>query len=285
MESIAMILAGLGWLLVLLLLGGKKKTSAPTETPRIPAPPPNPVLPAPKVPAPIVLPQTVVTLPAAGPVSPDILDRIAALLKRALTGARWIPLFDHALSVRLPLLPPSVRQEWSRDLGAWAGLESGGNPMAKSSLGEIGLLQIGLDTLSDMIKAGILSAADESALRSSSTPDAIHADIAVRFFLGLISAVKRKAPAYTDPADQIWAAKMQHALPLMLTELGAQGILGANRVDAHRNFARYKPSAKVASFADPAMSKKSGASFGLEWRFFPPADVVADGENARLNWT
>jgi len=246
----------MGWIAALLLLLGMGKKS---DTPSVPPGSTGPIAPLPP--------------PNAGDAFGK---RLAELLNRAKGGLRWVPLFDAALKQLVPELSDIIRSQWAGALGRWAGIESGGNPLAKSSLSEIGLLQIGIDTLASLVSRGVFSRAEAAAMRDPKTSDTTHADFAVRFFLSQTPIVRQKAPDYVDPLDVVWGAKMQHALPLMLTELSAQAILGTGRDDAHRNYPKFRPSPRLLSFGKPATAQ------GLFDRFYAGADVVADGDNAVL---
>src|SRR5262245_36561329 len=128
-----MILAmGVGWLLFLFFLGGKKRSpSTPAPGTEAPVPGPTPPLPAPK-------PSSTSKFDRAA-----FFKRIDSLADRTTGGLRWVPLFLEALRKHAPQLPEPTLHTFAEGLGRWAGIESGGKPRNKSGLGEIGLLQIG----------------------------------------------------------------------------------------------------------------------------------------------
>lgn len=127
----------------------------------------------------------------------------AHLLARAnqTHGASWATLFSD-----VPV-SPLVAQALAR----WAMLESSGNPVAVSKLGERGLMQAGPQTVSE----GGMSKATWDKLTSRSTSLAEQAQIAVSYVDWLWQRAARyiEAPP-VDPVDQVWYAYLYHQRPV-----------------------------------------------------------------------
>jgi hypothetical protein len=171
----------------------------------------------------------------------------AALLTRAAQGASWVPDFVKA-GASTPL---------AEALGRWAGIESGGNPLAESSIKERGLLQMGPHA----VKEGYLTQTEWDALKSIATPRAMHAAIALKLFGKFWDKARRyvKNPPASD-IDKVWYAKMYHQRPQFLASAQSHGparlMAGtlANRwakagpMGLHN---RYLRAANVVAFNDP----------------------------------
>lgn len=128
-----------------------------------------------------------------------------ALLKRAAqsAAAAWAPTFD----------AQGVDLDQAEALARWAGIESSGNPLAVSSLGERGLLQVSAASQSD----GALSAAEWRALTDPATSPDEHARMAVELFEWLVNRAMAHVadpPPPTDHESAMWYAKMYHARPV-----------------------------------------------------------------------
>jgi len=91
----------------------------------------------------------------------------------------------------------------------WAGIESSGNPLAISPIGERGLFQITASTAKNTI-----SPQDWEAMVRPTTARAEHARMALaqaRIYEGRAKRMTRKFSS--DPLSQIWYAKAWHARP------------------------------------------------------------------------
>jgi hypothetical protein len=168
----------------LMLGGGKKKAGAATSKPNA----------APPV-----------------PLDPDA-DGVA-LMKRAnqAKASAWATVFvDHPVS---PLVAAA--------LARWAGIESSGNPMAVSRLGERGLMQAGPQT----VEEGGLSPALWAAMVDPKTTRKVHADIAIAYVDWLAArAAKHLAHDPTDPVDRVWYAKLYHQRPVDVRDAHLSGV-------------------------------------------------------------
>lgn len=99
----------------------------------------------------------------------------------------------------------------SRELSRWAGIESSGDPTARSPLGERGLLQLG----PAMMKDGALTPAEFDQLVNPGTTREEHARLNFKFVKWLVArAAKHVTNFPTDGSDQIWYAKLYHQRPV-----------------------------------------------------------------------
>ncbi len=133
----------------------------------------------------------------------------AELLKRATQASAnaWVPYF---LDVGEP---PAIADALAR----LAGIESGGNATAVSSLGERGLLQVGTQTQSE----GGITQKDWDALVSHDTLPNEHARIASNYAKWLfLRATKHLSQIPTNGNDQIWYAYAYHQYPKDFTAWG-----------------------------------------------------------------
>jgi hypothetical protein len=125
----------------------------------------------------------------------------AALVRRASQGSRWASLFQAA----------GVDAATAEALARWAGIESGGNPLAVSKLGERGLLQCMEST---GLRGKIFSPGEWVALSDPATSDTTHAQLAVKLFRAMWAKAKpRVKDAPTNPIDQVFYAKLMHQWP------------------------------------------------------------------------
>ena len=126
-----------------------------------------------------------------------------ALIKRANQKAAlaWASIFaDHPVT-------PLVAGELAR----WAGIESSGNPLAKSRLNERGLMQAGAQTVDE----GGLTQAEWDALIDPKTTKKQHADLAIKYVDWLAShAATHLLSDPADPVDRVWYAKLYHQRPV-----------------------------------------------------------------------
>ena len=125
----------------------------------------------------------------------------ASLMARATSerARSWIPTFldlDQTQSQALA---------WSR----WAGIETGGDPLAVSPLGERGLFQCMPST-----QPGTMTTSDWAAVQRPSTTRKEHARIALALAGVMWARARRniKNPP-DDPASKIWYGKLWHSRP------------------------------------------------------------------------
>lgn len=125
----------------------------------------------------------------------------AALVRRAANGSRWASLFRAA----------GVDERTAEALARWAGIESSGNPLAVSRLGERGLLQ---SMESTALRGRIYSAGEWFALSDPATSETTHAELAIKLFRAMWSKARsRVKEPPTDPIDQVFYAKLWHQWP------------------------------------------------------------------------
>lgn len=105
-------------------------------------------------------------------------------------------------------------QQLAEGLSRWAGIESSGNPLALSKIGERGLLQIGLQSaLRESPPA--LSALEWEALASKNTTSEMHARIAMKIANWMWARAKRYvADPPNDFASALWYGKLYHQRPV-----------------------------------------------------------------------
>jgi hypothetical protein len=159
----------------------------------------------------VVIPGKPTVTPSAAP--PDPKADGAALMKRAnqKAAAGWASLF--ADSFASPLA--------SAGLARWAGIESSGNPTAKSRLNERGLLQAGAQTVAE----GGLTAEEFDALINPATSKQRHAAIAVKYADWLAQRASRHlAHPPADPVDLLWYAKLYHQRPVDVRDGQLSGV-------------------------------------------------------------
>jgi hypothetical protein len=103
----------------------------------------------------------------------------------------------------------------------WAGIESSGNPMALSPLGERGLFQIGrAEALKDHAVTGV----QWDAMRRASTTRQMHAKIAADYAAWAFDRARRliKDPP-SDYISALWYAKMYHQRPVDVRDAHLHG--------------------------------------------------------------
>jgi hypothetical protein len=119
----------------------------------------------------------------------------------------WAPYFQDVGEI------PSVSDALSR----WAGIESGGDPRIVSTLGERGLLQVGVHTRAE----GGISDADWADLVNSDTTPNTDARIASQYANWLFTrAAKHLSNPPSDPTERVWFAYLYHQRPKDFTEWG-----------------------------------------------------------------
>lgn len=102
-------------------------------------------------------------------------------------------------------------------LARWAGIESGGDPRAVSSLNERGLLQVGPQTQSE----GGISADDWRELVNSDTLPNTDARIASHYWRWLLGRATKHLPSVPmDGTNAVWFAYAYHQRPKDFTEWG-----------------------------------------------------------------
>jgi hypothetical protein len=139
----------------------------------------------------------------------------AHLLKRANQPAAhtWAGVF-----IDVPVSPLTAQA-----LARWAGLESSGDRLIVSKLGERGLMQAGPDT----VKMGGLTEAKWKALIDPSTTYKEQAQIAVDYVEWLWErAARYVASPPVDPVDRIWYAYLYHQRPVDVRDGHLQGPAG-----------------------------------------------------------
>lgn len=115
--------------------------------------------------------------------------------------------------------PVALAQAYAR----WAGIESSGNPLAKSRLGERGLFQISEQSALKE-KPPALTWSEWDAMARPDTPSEFHARIAMRIGDWLWARARRlvKNPGLT-PEDIVWYAKLYHQRPTMVRNAKING--------------------------------------------------------------
>ena len=178
------------------------RPATPRATPATPRA--TPATPRPTTPrATPATPRATPATPRATPAAPD------KLLARAnqRRAQDWIP----------DLLRAGASPAEAEGLARWIGLESSGNPLAQSRIGERGLLQI---TRTAALADKLLTVPEWEAMASQATSRAEHARIAIKQFR---AHVRRAARWVTNPpapgsVDWLAYAKMNHTRPLDLRE-------------------------------------------------------------------
>lgn len=187
--------------------------------------------------------------------------RCRELLKRATTGARWVPDLERGG------LAPDAAVSAAR----WIGIESGGNPLARSPLDERGLAQ--------SMKHGH-TAAEWAALANPKTTSDVHVKLAIKT---ITTAVKGTTGQTTLTPQTIGLGKLYHGLPLMVKELRNQGLLKETvAATLVAMIDGYKPSAKVASFVKGKNATLGNPVADLALRFVAAPAVIAYGDAALL---
>jgi hypothetical protein len=129
----------------------------------------------------------------------------AALVKRAnqQQAQGWVADFTSDLG-------HVISPETAKALARWAGIESSGNPTAKSRLDERGLLQAGPSSVSE----GLLTQGEWAALVDPKTSRAAHAALAIKYADGLAKKALTYVLPAADPIDLLWYAKLWHQRPV-----------------------------------------------------------------------
>jgi hypothetical protein len=106
-------------------------------------------------------------------------------------------------------------QQLADGLARWAGIESSGNPLAASKLGERGLLQVG-EQSALREKPVMLTWSEWDALSRKETPSEQHAKIAMRVANWMWARAKLhiKTDVPNDFVSALWYGKLYHQRPV-----------------------------------------------------------------------
>jgi hypothetical protein len=139
-------------------------------------------------------------------------------------------------------------------LSRWAGIESGGDASALSSLGERGLLQAGKQTVSE----GGMSQADWDEYGQADGLPNTQASLSSKYAAWLFSrAAKHLDSPPTDPIDEVWFAYQYHQRPKDFTQWGK---LPSKASDASSYL-----TARGKANSDPNLIKRVNASDIVAW--------------------
>lgn len=189
-------------------------------------------------------------------------ERCHALLKRGTSGAKWIKPLELAIGGEATSAAAAAAR--------WIGMESGGNPAAKSALNERGLAQ------------GMKASYPPKDWTALQTPTKLtqsqSADIAVRLMSRMLDGVK----LVEFTAGNLGVAKLYHALPLLVKELRDQKLLKPNATTVIETLAAmlasYKPSARVVAFVSGQYAVTNDPRQNIALRFFAPCAMIAYGD-------
>jgi hypothetical protein len=258
------------WLLLLLL--GKGKGAADKQPPgglsTSPSASPSPLVPS---------------LPASGgggAFAAAWRKRCAELISRGAGGGRWVP--------RMTVLLGSPAA--GAAAGRWIGIESGGRPLAASSLKERGLAQV----MESSAPALGITPADWAAMADPTTSDDMHALLAAKVIAGEVAIVSKAydvpdpgwGPAITPKWGTlksragIGGGKLRHGLPLLMRELNDQKCLRPTIAETLAMRGTFKPSPRLAAFGGKAHAITRDPAQDLLIRFLGSAAVVALGDGA-----
>jgi len=116
------------------------------------------------------------------------------------------------------LIAAGASPELAAGLARWIGIESSGNPIAVSKIGERGLLQA---TKTSALAEKLFTPAEWGALNSPNTTKAQHAKLALKQFGYHVARARRwvvNPPPITDVASWLYYAKAHHSRPKDLTD-------------------------------------------------------------------
>ena len=127
-------------------------------------------------------------------------------------------------------------------LSRWAGIESSGNPLGKSRLGERGLLQCSEKTALGV--GGPYSKAEWESLADKGTSRQEHTRLAIQLYRWLWNHASKyiKDPP-TEEIDQVWYAKLMHQWPADFHGKSSVGMHGPAGTMAHELAARWAANA------------------------------------------
>ena len=144
--------------------------------------------------------------PTGGPAAKrdDTSAEDALLVKRANLPA--------ALAWRPDFVAHGLTDTLAAALSRWAGIESSGNPLAASKLGERGLLQCSKATA--LMKGGPYTQIEWDALADPKTSRDEHVRLAIQLYEWLRArALSHVADPPSDEASGVWYAKLMHQWP------------------------------------------------------------------------
>lgn len=136
----------------------------------------------------------------------------------------WIPL----------LVKEGASAPLAEALSRWIGIESSGNPLALSPIGERGLLQ---STKTTALKDHLFTPAEWEMLQSPATTREQHAALALKQYRFHVSRARRWVanPPPEGDLDWVFYAKMNHTRPLDLKQGAVHGPAAPMAADlAHR---------------------------------------------------
>lgn len=149
---------------------------------------------------------SVATLPGR---KKDEVDDGKELQRRAQTGSAWQADFESV----------GASPQLAQGLARWVGIESGGNPLATSKLGERGLLQ----SLPSTRKA-FFSDDEWAELSNPATSRARHAYLAMQEYAWLLSQAHKMVKDYVaDDVSDLFYAKLYHQRPKDLQDVKLSG--------------------------------------------------------------
>jgi hypothetical protein len=124
----------------------------------------------------------------------------------------WIP----------ALVKAGAPAEIAERLARWIGLESSGNPLALSRIGERGLLQ---STKTTALKDKLFTPREWEELQSPATTRERHAALALKQYAFHVRRAKVRIANPPPPAssDWVWYAKLDHTRPVDLKEAKPHG--------------------------------------------------------------
>lgn len=226
--------------------------------------------------------------------------RTGSLMSRARGGAVWAPRMSKLLGT------PAAGAAAAR----WIGIESGGNPRITSKLEERGLAQVSKAELPQIN----MTLAQYDEMIDPKTSDDRHAELAAKVIWGeLVTVTKTQGPRGPKPGwgppvgpapltlgvisvNGIGFAKLRHALPLLVRELGEQNhfrtsidatirsMLTGGTVIVGNGGVRvgpFEPSERLRAFVKGEHAVTGDPVKDLALRFFAPLAVIAHAEGAR----
>jgi hypothetical protein len=124
----------------------------------------------------------------------------------------WIPL----------LIKAGVPAEIAERIARWIGIESSGNPLALSRIGERGLLQA---TKTTALKDKLFTPAEWDRLQSPATTREQHVALLLKQYAFHVRRARRwvSNPPPADSPDWVFYAKMDHTRPVDLKEAKPHG--------------------------------------------------------------
>lgn len=213
----------LGLIAAFFMLGGKKTTPRSSDIKAI------------EDKFPVVMTKPSAAVATKTPPGLDDFQRRAAA-KRAHD---WIPYFEKA----------GATPELAKGLARWAGIESSGNPLAVSPIGERGLLQA---TKTSALKEKLFTPSEWDALISPNTTQATHARLALKQFGYHVLRARKwiaNPPPASDVASWLYYAKAHHSRPADLTTDKMHGPAAFMATDLAKRHANGDPLRKKRMFS------------------------------------